>query len=129
LAGPPITGTVTGVTTTMLTADRADAAAHRWRWVGLATFAVAGFLLLSFGGAIAAAPVTLPLLYLASRRHPTKGFRIAAAVIGGLTAAEVGWALTYVALGDAGPWIWLVPLAVAAVAVRLLGRPAPARPA
>jgi hypothetical protein len=87
----------------------------------VATFAVAGFLLLSFGGAIAAAPVTLPLMYLASRKHPTRAFRTASAVIGGLTAAEVGWAATYLVVGDARPWIWFVPVAAAAFAVWLLG--------
>lgn len=107
----------------MLAADDAVAPPGPWRAVGVATFAIAGFLLLSFGGAIAAAPVTLPLMYAASRKHPTRAFRTASAVIGGLTAAEVGWAVTYLAVGDARPWIWLTPVAAAAFAVWLLRNP------
>jgi hypothetical protein len=60
--------------------------------VGFAVFVVATVLLVSMGGAIVAAPLTLPALALVIRRHPTRGFRIAGAIIGGLTAAEVAWA-------------------------------------
>lgn len=94
---------------------------RRWRAIGLATFVVAGFLLLSMGGAIAASPVTLPLMYLARRRHPTRAFRLTSVVIGGLTAAEVAWALAYLAAGEAQPWIWLLPLMAAATAISLYG--------
>lgn len=74
-------------------------------------FAVAAFLLLSMGGAaVVAAPVTIPLMLVLSRRHPTTTFRAAGLVFVGLTAAEVAWALTYLQLQEAQPWIWFVPL-------------------
>ena len=82
---------------------------QRWGLVGVAVFVVAGFLLLSMGGAIVAAPVTVPLMYLAVARHPTPAFRRLAVVLSALTVAEVAWALTYFGNGEAQPWIWLVP--------------------
>jgi hypothetical protein len=78
-------------------------------------FAVAAVLLLSMGGAIVAAPVTVPLLFVASRRHPTRAFRATGAVVGGLSVAEVAWALTYLLAGEPKPWVWLLPLAAGAV--------------
>ncbi|MGH9157867.1 MAG: hypothetical protein ACRD1K_18985 [Acidimicrobiales bacterium] len=70
---------------------------------GIVVFVVSGFLLTSMGGAgIAASPVTLPLMYLVVRGRPTKAFRNAAVVIGGLTALEAGWGLSYLAFGGAG---------------------------
>jgi hypothetical protein len=66
-------------------------------------------LLISFGGAIVAAPVTIPLLLLAVRASPSKGYRVWAGVVVVLTMAEVAWALTYFAVGEAKPAIWLVP--------------------
>ncbi len=83
--------------------------AQRWSVIGVVTFVVAGFLLLSMGGAIIAAPVTVPLMQVAASRHPTRSFRRAAMVLSVLTVGEVAWALTYVAAGDAQPWIWLLP--------------------
>jgi hypothetical protein len=88
-----------------------------WRTVGLVVFIVAGFLLLSMGGAIVAAPATVPLMFLATRRHPTRSFRVAGAALGALTLAEVAWAVTFLAIADAKPWIWLAPLATAIAAV------------
>lgn len=73
-------------------------------------FGAAALLLLSMGGAIVAAPLTVPLMILAVRRHSSVPFRVAAGVIGGLTVAEVAWALTYLRVGEATPWIWLLPL-------------------
>ena len=90
-------------------------------------FIVAGVLLLSMGGAIIAAPATIPLMFLAVRRHPTRAFRIAGTVIAGLTVAEFAWALAYVTAGEAKPWIWLIP-SVAAVAA-LVAFVAASRPA
>ncbi len=91
-----------------------------WQRIGTATFLAAAFLLVSMGGAIVAAPVTVPLMYVVSRRHPTGAFRIAAAVLGGLTAAEAVWALTYLLTTEALPWIWTVPLASGATAAFIL---------
>jgi hypothetical protein len=68
------------------------------------------------GGAIVAAPVTVPLMLIATRRHPTRSFRVAGAALGALTIAEVAWAVTYVASAEAKPWIWLLPLAAAIAA-------------
>jgi hypothetical protein len=49
------------------------------------------------GGAIVAAPLTVPLLYLAVRNRRTgPALRVTAVVIGTLTVAEVAWAATYV---------------------------------
>ena len=81
---------------------------------GVALFVVAGLLLTSIGGAgIVAAPVTLPLLFLVARRRPTRPFRVTAAVLGGLTAAELSWGLLYLSGGEVAVAIWLVPLACA----------------
>jgi hypothetical protein len=74
--------------------------------------AVSAFLLLSMGGAIVAAPLTLPLLYLAARGdRGGAGLRTAAVVIATLTVAEVAWAATYLAVAEAKPWIWFLPAA------------------
>jgi hypothetical protein len=71
---------------------------------------LATVLLVSFGGAIVAAPVTLPLLFLAARSMPSTGYRIWAGIVVALTAAELVWALTYFAQGESTPAIWLVPI-------------------
>ena len=76
--------------------------------------AVSAFLLLSMGGAIVAAPLTVPLLYLAVRKGPTIGLRVAAVVIAALTVAEVAWAATYLTVEEAQPWIWLLPVVAGA---------------
>lgn len=78
-----------------------------------ALVALSAFLLLSMGGAaIVASPLTLPLLYLALRGDRLgTGLRVAAVVIAALTVAEVAWAATYLAVDEAKPWIWLLPVA------------------
>jgi len=83
-------------------------AALRRLSVGL--FVVSGLLLASWGGAVFAAPVTLPLMWLAVRRHPTRPFRWAGGAIAALTAVELAWAAVYALVGEAQPAIWLVPL-------------------
>ena len=93
---------------------------------GVLLFIVAAVLLTSIGGAgIVAAPVTLPLMFLVVRRHPTVGFRIAGGVIGALTAAEFGWGLVYFAAGDVAVLGWVVPLmagAATAAGMATMGR-------
>ncbi len=85
--------------------------------------AVSAFLLLSMGGAIVAAPLTLPLLYLAIRAgRMGAGLRSAAVVIAALTVAEVAWAATYLAVEEAQPWIWLLPFAAGAVTANTFAR-------
>ncbi len=79
------------------------------------TVATAALLLGTIGGAIVAAPITLPLLFWIARRYPGRGMRITAAVVGGLTCVEAVWALCYLAVEEAQPWIWLLP-AVAGIA-------------
>lgn len=89
---------------------------RNWRLAGIVVFAVAAFLLASMGGKIVAAPITVPLMFLASRRHPTAAFRVAGVLLGGLTVAEVVWGLTYLQVEEAQPWIWLLPILGGAVA-------------
>ncbi len=72
------------------------------------------------GGAIVAAPLTVPLMFVVTRRHPTTAFRAIGAVLTGATVAEVVWALTYVVADEAKPWIWLVPLIAAVIAMAAL---------
>jgi hypothetical protein len=89
-------------------------------------FWVAAFLLLSMGGAIIAAPITVPLMFVATRQYPTRAFRIAGSVLTAFTIAELVWALTYFAFGEAKPWIWLVPLiAVIVATIAFWSRTAP----
>ena len=89
---------------------------------------VAAVLLVSMGGAILAAPITLPLLYLAARTSLDAAYRWIAGTIGGLTAAEAGWAIAYVAVGETKPFIWLAPLIVGVATVGLLTRPGSRQP-
>ena len=63
-----------------------------------------------------AAPVTVPFLLLSARASSSKGYRVWAGIVVVLTTAELAWALTYVAFGEAQPAIWLVPI-LAAVGV------------
>ena len=86
--------------------------------------AVSGFLLLSMGGAIVAAPLTLPLLYFAVRSGEVGArLRVAAIAIAALTVAEVAWAATYLAVAEVGPWIWLLPVAAGTSTAAALARP------
>lgn len=89
--------------------------------VGVAVCVVAAVLLVSMGGAIVAAPLTLPALALVVCRHPTRGFRIACAIIGGLTAAEVAWAAVYLIADEAPVVIWFVPAMIGIAAGAVLG--------
>lgn len=85
--------------------------------------AVSAFLLLSMGGAIIAAPLTLPLLYLVVRSGQLgHGLRVAAVVIAALTVAEVAWAATYLTVAEAQPWIWALPIAAGTGTAAALAR-------
>jgi len=89
----------------------------------LAVVAVGAALLLSMGGAIVAAPLTLPFLYLAIRAEPGRaGVRAAAVAVAALTVAEIAWAATYLAMAEAEPWIWLIPVVAAAGTAAVVGR-------
>jgi hypothetical protein len=73
---------------------------------------VSAFLLLSMGGAVVAAPLTVPFLYLVARAESSgPGLRVAAVAVAALTVAEVAWAATYLAVAESRPWIWLLPVA------------------
>jgi 4-hydroxybenzoate polyprenyltransferase len=85
--------------------------------VGL--FLLGALLLMTYGGAVVAAPLTLPLMYLAVRRHPTAPFRWVGGVLAGLTMVEVAWAAVYLVDEETKPSIWLVPLG-AGIAVLVL---------
>lgn len=77
----------------------------------------ATFLLVTMGGAIFAAPITVPLLVVAARSTKHVAYRVWAGVVFVATIAEVVWALTYLAVGEAKPTIWLAPLLASAAAV------------
>lgn len=78
---------------------------------------ISAFLLISMGGAIVAAPVTLPLLWFSLRRPDlNRPWRITAAVVLALTAAEFTWAAVYLTLGESKPLIWLLPVGVVVLA-------------
>jgi hypothetical protein len=67
-------------------------------------------LLLTFGGAIVASPALLLLLAWTARTSPSPRVGAVAAILSGLVGAEVAWAAAYVTVGEAGPWIVLVPV-------------------
>jgi hypothetical protein len=93
---------------------------------------VSTFLLVSMGGAIFAAPLTVPLLVIAARSTSSIGYRVWAGFVLVATVAEVAWAVTYVAVRESQPAIWLVPLLAALATVvgyvRLLNESRSARP-
>jgi hypothetical protein len=82
------------------------------RALTVAVLTASAFLLLTMGGAIVVAPLSIPLLYAIAHRR-TGGTRWVAVVLAVLTVAEVGWAATYVTVGEGQPWIWLVPVVAA----------------
>lgn len=64
----------------------------------------------SVGGAfLGAAPLLLPLHWIAARDSKIAG-RVFWGVVAGVLAAEVAWAGIYLVLGEARPFIWLAPL-------------------
>ena len=90
---------------------RLDTIASALLTVGI--FLIAIVLLISVGGeGIVTAPLMIPLLYIRVRMRPTKPFKFVGGLLAALTAAELGWGITYRLAGDAEPkpWIWLVPL-------------------
>ena len=101
--------------------------ATTWRTAGVVLFCVSAFLLLSMGGAIIAAPITVPLMFVVTRRHPTTAFRVTGALLVGATVAEAVWALTYLIADEAKPWIWLAPLVVAVAAMAAIVSTTPAK--
>jgi hypothetical protein len=93
------------------------------RVAGVVVFVSAALLLTSVGGiGIVVSPITLPLMYALVRMHPTRPFRVAGVVIGGLTALEGGWGLGFVLFGRDTPATLATVVGVAAVAVVLFAR-------
>jgi hypothetical protein len=88
--------------------------------LGTAVVSLAGFLLLSMGGAVVAAPATVPLLVLVARLHGRRAVRWAALCLAAATVAEVAWAVTYVTVGEARPAVWLAPLCAAGASAALI---------
>ena len=92
---------------------RLDAIASALLTVGI--FLITVVLLISVGGeGIVTAPLMIiPLLYIRVRMRPTKPFKFIGGLLAALTAAELGWGITYRLAGNSEPkpWIWLVPLA------------------
>ncbi len=67
-------------------------------------------LLVSYGGAIFAAPVTIPLLGYSIVRNILSGWwNIFAKLTLALTIAQATWAIVYLTFGESTPAIWLVP--------------------
>jgi hypothetical protein len=88
-------------------------------WLILAACAI---LLVTFGGAVVAAPLTIPLLVRTGRTATSGTIRVLAALVAGLTAAQVAWALVYIAVGESQPSIWLMPAAACLLAVTVVLR-------
>ena len=75
-------------------------------------------LLLTYGGAIFAAPITIPLLtYSTARRILTGWWGILNGVALVLTLAQSTWAVVYFTLGESAPAIWIIPIIITLLAV------------
>ena len=75
-------------------------------------------LLLSYGGAIFLAPITIPLLTYSTIRGLLTGlWRILNAVTLVLTLAQTSWAIVYFTLGESYPVIWIIPSIVTLLAI------------
>ena len=75
-------------------------------------------LLLSYGGAIFAAPITIPLLtYSTVRRILTGWWGILNSVALVLTLAQSSWAIVYFTLGESAPAIWIIPIVITLLAI------------
>jgi hypothetical protein len=80
------------------------------RGIGWTLLAVCTVLLVSYGGAILAAPITVPLLFMTAGSSESIGYRVCAGIVAVLTIAETAWAVTYLTLGEAQPMIWVLPV-------------------
>jgi len=75
--------------------------------------AITVLLLGSSGGVgVVASPVLLALQFLAARTSRRASEVLLWALLASATGLEAAWAITYLALGEAMPWIWLVPTLV-----------------
>ncbi len=79
--------------------------------------AITVVLLSSPGGAgVVAAPLLLPLQFLAAWTSRGMPELLVWTLFAAATASEAIWAMTYLAFGEAMPWIWFLP-ALAAMSV------------
>jgi hypothetical protein len=93
------------------------------RVAGVVLFIIAAALLTSVGGlGIVASPITLPLMYAVVWLHPTRAFRIAGVVIGGLTGFVGGWGLGVLLFGYDNPATLVTSLVVASITVVVFAR-------
>ena len=69
-------------------------------------------LLLSMGGGFLLLPALVPLHVWAARRSGSVG-RLVWSAVPVLAASMATWCAVYLALGEAKPWIWLVPVGAA----------------
>jgi drug/metabolite transporter (DMT)-like permease len=79
----------------------------------LAKLLIAGttmFLLMSFGGAIYAAPALVPALWWANDNAATKLGHVGITLLACAVMTEVGWALTYISIGETQPFISISPI-------------------
>lgn len=93
---------------------------RRAMWLSALRFGIgagSAFLLLSFGGQIVAAPVSVPALCwaIATSRH--RAARVALSFVLVLTVAVVGWFLVYSLVRERQPWILVGPIVASLVAV------------
>lgn len=72
--------------------------------------------LFSMGGAILAAPVTVPVLtYAITRDEIARGWRITGGLILALTLAQCAWAVGFFVLDETHLAVWLYPVIVLAI--------------
>ena len=86
----------------------------------MALAAITVVLLLSQVGWLVV-PLLLPAHMWAARRSGRAG-RLIWSLLPASGLACAAWALTYLAVGEAKPVIWLVPLVVLVIGVRLIAR-------
>jgi hypothetical protein len=88
------------------------------RIAGITVFVVSAALLTSIGGlGIVASPLTITLMYLLLRAHPTRAFRTTGVIIGGLTAFEGGWGLGFLLFGYDSAANYVMAAAITVVAI------------
>ena len=72
--------------------------------------------LLSMGGGFLVLPLLIPLHVWAARRSGPVG-RVLWSIFPVAGTVMAAWSTTYVTIGEAEPWIWVIPAAAACMAV------------
>lgn len=70
---------------------------------------VSTFLLVTMGGQIVGAPLTVPALWWAARSSRSRAARAGLAMLAGTTMLFVGWFITYLVFGERQPLIVVIP--------------------